>query len=86
MAHLNVAVFTTKCVVIDKNPILFVSHDGDGAWQFHDGSNVDIEDSMVVSLSDMLELDDSLSDILDLRVGWVAKRKSPDSEWIRTHQ
>ncbi|RNB80265.1 hypothetical protein EDM56_28095 [Brevibacillus fluminis] len=85
MVNLNEAVFTTKGVVIDKNPILYVSHDeDDGAWQFHDGSDVDIEGSMLVSFGEILELDHSVSDIIDLPIGWIAEREGPDGVWRKS--
>ena len=47
----NVAVFTTRQVVHDGQPILWVTHDeDDGAWQFHTGGSADEADAMIVGL------------------------------------
>jgi hypothetical protein len=49
---LDTAVFTTRFVVRDKSPILFVSHDADGSWQFHGNeTNVDDKDMMLVGFT-----------------------------------
>ncbi|WP_243186734.1 hypothetical protein [Clostridium intestinale] len=78
----NTAVFTTKEVVKEGMPILYVSHDeDDGAWQFHYGSDVNIEDSMIVSLKSIVSLDNTLNQLYDLPLGWIATRKNIDSSW-----
>ncbi|MFL0269324.1 hypothetical protein [Candidatus Clostridium radicumherbarum] len=78
----NTAVFTTRQVVNESVPILYVSHDeDDGAWQFHHGSNVSIEDAIIVSLEMMVSLDDTLNQLFDLPLGWIATRKSINDFW-----
>lgn len=78
----NTAVFTTRQVVNEGRHILYVSHDeDDGAWQFHHGSNANIEDAMVVSLEMMVSLDDTLNQLFDLPLGWIATRKSINDSW-----
>lgn len=80
----NTFVFTTRQVVSENMPILYVSHDeDDGAWQFHHGENVSIEDAMVVSLAKMVDLDDTLNQLFDLPLGWIAIRKSRNDFWER---
>lgn len=78
----NTAVFTTRQVVNQGMPILYVSHDeDDGAWQFHHGGNVNIEDAMIVSLEMMISLDNTLNELFDLPLGWIATRKSINDYW-----
>jgi hypothetical protein len=78
----NTAVFTTRQVINEGMPILYVSHDeDDGSWQFHHGSNVNIEDAMIVSLQMMVSLDDTLNHLFDLPLGWIAVRKSTNDTW-----
>lgn len=79
----NTAVFTTAKVLKDGKPILHVSHDADGAWQFHTGEDVEEKDSMVVSLKEMVRHDPYLADLADLALGWVADRKSANETWDR---
>lgn len=80
----NIAVFTTKQVVNKEMPIVYVSHDeDDGAWQFHHGEIVNIEDAMVVSLELIVSLDNTLNELFDLPLGWIAIRKSFNDSWIK---
>ncbi|SHJ97022.1 hypothetical protein SAMN02745163_02955 [Clostridium cavendishii DSM 21758] len=78
----NTAVFTTMQVINEDMPILYVSHDEeDGAWQFHHGENINIEDAMIVSLAHMVYLDGTLTQLVDLPLGWIATRKSINDSW-----
>ncbi len=72
----NVAVFTTKQVMRLGQPILHVSHDeDDGAWQFHTGvEQLSENDAMIVALSEIVEHDQSISELADLPCGWFADR------------
>lgn len=80
----NVMVMTTKNVIKNNTTIVYVSHDEeDGMWQFHDGSDVDMEDAMLVSLEEIVTLDSALMELYDLPVGWIAWRDSKDSVWNR---
>jgi hypothetical protein len=80
----NVMVITTKSIVINGNPILYISHDEeDGMWQFHDGTEANEEDGTVISLKEMLELDTSISEIADLPCGWYAWRNNINDTWKR---
>ena len=78
----NTAVFTTRKIVNEGMPILYVSHDeDDDAWQFHHDSNVNIEDAMIISLEMMISLDNTLNQLVDLPLGWIATRKSIYDSW-----
>lgn len=78
----NTAVFTTRQVINEGAPILFVFHDeDDGAWQFHHDNNANIEDAMIVSLAKMISLDNTLNQLFDLPEGWCAARKSISNSW-----
>jgi hypothetical protein len=80
----NVAVMTTRQVLEQKQPIVFVSRDlDDGAWQFHSAGAPSIADAMIVALEEMVEHDPTLRDLADPQVGWTATREEPDCEWIR---
>jgi hypothetical protein len=81
----NVAVITLRQIVDRAAPILFVTHDEeDGAWQFLDGQNVTVEDSVIVSLKHMTMLDPGISELADLPYGWQAHRQAQGEPWIRT--
>jgi hypothetical protein len=77
----NVASFTTKQVVREKQPILLVTRDADGAWQFHTGGAASLGDAMIVALDQMLRLDPSLADLGNLQPGRRATRTSPEAQW-----
>lgn len=83
----NVAVITSTDIVHHGKPILFVSHDNDdGAWQFHTGENVLIDDAMIVALAKIVALDYSIQELADLPLGWIAKRQTANHSWMRIEQ
>jgi hypothetical protein len=80
----NVMVMTTKKVMKENRTIVYVSHDADdGMWQFHDGAEVETDDAMLVSLEEVMTLDNALMKLHDLPLGWIAWRDDQDSEWNR---
>lgn len=79
----NRAVFTTKPVIHENHPILLVSHDAEGDWQFLCGTTNRPKDGLVVSLGCIVERDPGLGKLADLPEGWRAFRKSPKSPWQR---
>jgi hypothetical protein len=79
----NVATFTTRQVVRDRQPIRLVEHNEDGAWQFHTGEPVAPADAMIVALEQMLLLDPSLAALGNLGCGRRATRAAPDAAWER---
>ena len=82
---LRPAVVTVQEVLDGERPVLEVVHDaGPGGWQFLDGEDLSYRDAVAVEKSQILKTDQSLESIIDLPVGWVAKRESKDAEWVRT--
>ena len=79
----NTASFTTDGVLNNGRPILTVSHDEDGDWQFLCDTPDDNRKGLLVCLGCMLELDPSLVLVADLPQGWVAWRDSPGGPWQR---
>lgn len=82
---LNTAVFTTRFVIIEKKEITYVTHDiEDGAWQFFSNDKFDnYEDvAMVVGLEEIIEIDKSLLEIIDLPLGYIATRQTVNDKWI----
>ncbi len=82
---LSTAVFTTKFVIEDKNPITYVSHDSeDGSWQFF--SDDEFEDfekvAKIVGLGEIIELDKTILQLADMPEGYIAYRKNKDDKWI----
>jgi hypothetical protein len=80
----NVAVITLVQIIEQGHPVLYVTRDDDdGAWQFLDGSDTQIEAARVASLRSMITLDPTLLQLADLPLGWYAWRASPTAPWQR---
>lgn len=78
----NTMVLTTKGIVYNKNDILTVYHDEeDGMWQFLDNDFTEIDNAILISLEEVLEIDYTLNEIYDLKLGWVAWRESRNDKW-----
>jgi hypothetical protein len=79
---LNTAVFTSKFVIENGSPILFVFHYDDGTWQFSGSEqHLSDEDFRLVSLGEIIEHDESVNQLGDMPLGSEAIRLSPDSPW-----
>jgi hypothetical protein len=80
---LNTAVITTKYVLQNKSPILFVNHFEDGFWQFSGAEkNLEDEDYKIISLEEMIEIDSSILEIAYLPFEGMAYRENVNSAWI----
>ena len=80
----NVAVITTRSVVVRRRPIIRVCRDEpDGDWQFLSEEGAVVEDAMVVALSAIVEMDRTIEQLADLPLGWVATRSSSAAPWVR---
>jgi hypothetical protein len=75
--------YTTVNVLEKAAPIILVTHDLDGAWQFHCGKTLAVEDARVIGLDCALALDSTLADLADLPLGWRATRETAGDPWIR---
>jgi hypothetical protein len=81
----NVASFTVRDVMQKRKPILLVCHDSeDGAWQFLTGEPADTADAMLVGLKEIVDLDSSVLELVDLPLGWQASRETQQSPWTRS--
>ena len=80
----DIAVFTTKFVLEDKETITYVSHElQDGAWQFFSDDKFNDYNLVgrVVGFNEILEIDPSLIDLLSLEPGYYAKRSNKNDIW-----
>lgn len=78
----NTACFTCCHVLNENKPILYVSHDEDGYWQFLCGGKHTKKDARIVSLADILEIDETISDLAQLDYGEYAESEDETSNWI----
>jgi hypothetical protein len=79
----DTGVHTTRFVLDEGYPILLVSHDPDGAWQFLCGTTDESKDGRLIDLERVLELDETVRKVADLPRGWRAWRDSSDGPWIQ---
>jgi hypothetical protein len=80
----NVAAISVRQVLAGEAAILFVLHDAeDGGWQFLTGAPPCEEESCVVALRRIWQLDPSIGALADLPPGWEAARSSPELPWKR---
>ncbi|MEJ7557059.1 MAG: hypothetical protein WKF66_02050 [Pedobacter sp.] len=78
----NTAIFTTKYIIDLGSPVLYVYHFDDGCWQFSGKeTNLQDEDYKIISLGEILALDDTLKVLRDLPTGYMAKRETGGDEW-----
>ena len=78
----NQYVLTTRFVVYDNSEIIRIIHEENGDWQFL-GCEEDLKesDAVIVSLGEMIGLDNSLSIVDSLPVGRQALRTNEHSPW-----
>ncbi len=75
----------TCCHIIEENkPILYIKYDYEGCWQFLCGATHTTEDARIVSLDEMLQLDQDIRLVANLKNGQSAERKSKDDKWAIT--
>jgi len=79
----NRGVYTTKQVIEQQYPILYVLHDTAGDWQFLCGTTINPNDFRLVSLVDIVQFDNSLNALFDLPIGAKALRTAVTHNWIR---
>lgn len=79
----NTTVFSTKNVIHEGSPVLTVSHDQEGDWQFLCGMTDDPDDMSIVCFGCIYELHPFIARFKDLPRGWIAWRDDEDSPWNR---
>lgn len=79
---LKTIVFTSKYVVMQNSPIVYVAHHEDGAWEFWGEQIIDESEIMLVTLEQIIKKDISILELADLPVEFSAQRKSKDNDWI----
>jgi hypothetical protein len=79
----NLAVITVTPITKGDRPILRVSHDEDGIWQFLAWDTPREDEASIVSLLYMTVLDPSVCELADLPRGWRAVRGRREAPWDR---
>lgn len=78
----DTACFTCRHVLDEHRPILYVSHDEDGYWQFLCGDTHEEDDARIVSLASILKIDASMAALAGLDHGEYAEADDPESDWV----
>jgi hypothetical protein len=83
----HAGVFTTKRIMNDEEPIVYVCHDAnDGSWQFHEPSDSPPESAEYVCFHHILDKDPAVKELHDLPSGWHAWREGVAGVWTREPQ
>ncbi len=77
----NQAVFTVRDIMHDNELIAYVFHDTNGDWQFLPDKEVSTDNMMIVSLSQILQHDNSVEHVLYILEGFKAYRKNQNEDW-----
>jgi hypothetical protein len=75
------AVITTKYVMKNGSLIIEVYYDDDGDWQFFGSEECSEDDAVVISVQQILDIDNTLVDLPDLKKGQRAYRTSKNTNW-----
>ena len=78
----NMAVIACRHVVQGVRPILRVTHDKDGMWQFLCGDVHEEADARVIALGEAAALDKGVRRIAWLPKGCCAQRQSQRGLWL----
>lgn len=68
-------------IVDEKAPILFVSHEDDGEWQFLCGSRHHESEVHVLSLSEIVDIDPTVNELCEMQRGVYARRDFIGDRW-----
>ena len=80
---INTAAYCTTHVAQRRLPVLQVSHDADGDWQFLDASTDDPGEAVLLCMGCVVEHDATLAQLSDLPRGWSAFRDEVGASWER---
>ena len=79
----NTAIFTSRNVLTKDKPIVYVSHNEDGSWEFYSEKELLEDNIKVLSIYEIVKMDLSLNEVFNLDYGQYAERKNPGAPWIR---
>lgn len=75
--------YCTGKVVRKRFPVLQVTHDYDGNWQFLDATTDEPGEPVLLCLGCVVEADATLMEVADLPIGWSAYREEIGAAWER---
>jgi hypothetical protein len=77
----NKAVITTKYITNYNSDIISVYHDLEDDWQFMGKEDVTENDAIVLSIGQILHIDSSVNEVLNIGIGYSAHRKTKTDSW-----
>ena len=77
----DTAVFSCVHILNGEKPILHVTHDSEGDWQFLCGESHSVSEGAVLSLYEIYMTDNSVGQLADMKCGQSADRNNLKSEW-----
>lgn len=76
------ASFVCNHVINKTKPILYVTHDSEGYWEFLCGEDDHTEENIkVISLLQAVELDNTINDLHEMPINVGAKRRKMTEKW-----
>lgn len=80
---LNQVAYTTKYVTNQYSWIAYVVHDLDDDWHFYGPEQTITErDAALLSIKEIIDLDKTILEVLDMPCGFEAYRNNRDDAWI----
>lgn len=80
----NAVVITTKSILEGNANVAEIYHEDDGTWQAIPAEDFKENDAKVISMKNLIDIDESIKEILALPKGYMAIKK--DNDWIITQQ
>ncbi|MFE1308089.1 hypothetical protein [Streptomyces sp. NPDC058755] len=79
----GVAGVIQRTIINGELPALIVIHDDEGDWLIGDGINDPNEDGAcgIYHLAHVVSLDESLTEVMNIPIGYGAKRESASAPW-----
>ncbi len=78
---LDTAVLTSKYVLSGSSPIVYIAHHEDGTWEFWGEEIIDESEIVVVSLGQIIKIDQAVLEVADLPIEFNAVRESKQKPW-----
>lgn len=76
-------VITEDAILRGGAPVVLVTHDARGDWQFLGSGERDMATARVVALLTITAFDPTLTELADLPCGWRAWRQTREHAWQR---
>ena len=76
------ACITCSHILEEDKPILHITHDDDGYWQFLCVRDHESDSARLVALGEVYKLDNTIGKVSNLGFNMSANRSAKDNEWV----